>query len=63
MNWTTQNPTQSGWYWWRQIGHSIGIIVQVDTESGTVTSSETDEYRVIKELIGGQWFGPLEQPK
>ncbi len=63
MNWTTQKPTMSGWYWWRDIGLSTGVIVQVDTETGTVSSSGTDEYRLLKEIVSGEWFGPLDRPK
>ena len=63
MNWTTQKPTISGWYWWRVLGQPTGSIVQVDTETGTVSSSGTDEYRLLMEIVGGEWFGPLEQPK
>jgi hypothetical protein len=63
MNWTTQKPATSGWYWWRETGHSKCLIVQVDTEAGTVGSSGTDEYRLLKEIVEGEWFGPLEMPK
>ena len=63
MNWTTQKPTTSDWYWWREIGHSQCIILQVDTDTGTVSSSGTDEYRLLNEIVGGEWFGPLDQPK
>jgi hypothetical protein len=62
MNWTTQKPTESGWYWWRDVGLSTGIIVQVNTETGTVSSSGTGESRLLKEIVGGEWFGPLEHP-
>ena len=52
MNWTTQKPTTFGWYWWRDIGFSTGVIVQVDMKTGTVSSSGTDEYRLLKEIVG-----------
>ncbi|MEP6958985.1 MAG: hypothetical protein ABI980_09670 [Nitrospirota bacterium] len=63
MNWTTQKPTQSGWYWWRDFGRSTGAIVQMDTETGTVSASGMNKYRLLKEIVGGEWFGPLEQPQ
>jgi hypothetical protein len=63
MNWTTQKPTTPGWYWWRDVGRSHGVVVQVDPETGTVSSSGTGEYRLLKEIVGGEWFGPLEQPQ
>jgi hypothetical protein len=62
MTWTTQRPTMSGWYWRREADHSTGMIVQVDTLTGRMISSGTDEYRLLKEIPGGEWFGPLEQP-
>ena len=49
MNWTTQN-------------RSTGIIVQVDTLTGRVIFSGTDKYRLLEEIIGGEWSGPLERP-
>ncbi len=63
MNWTTQKPTISGWYWWRESLQVDGSIVQVDTLDGTVTSSGTNEYRFLDEIMAGEWFGPLEQPE
>ena len=56
-------PTISGWYWRRESMHANGCIVQVDTLNGTVSSSGTDEYRVLDEIMAGEWFGPLEQPE
>jgi len=41
MNWTTQKPTASGWYWWRETGRNMSIVLLVDSVTGTVSSSGT----------------------
>ncbi len=64
MTWTTEKPTQSGWYWWRE--HAVplmGVIVQVDVEADTVYSSGTDADASLNQTIRGEWFGPLEMPE
>ncbi len=39
ITWTTEKPTQSGWYRWREESLPlIGVIVQVDAEADTVYS-------------------------
>jgi len=63
MNWTTQKPTVSGLYWWRESDHSPCMILHVDVLTGTVSSLGTNEYRQLNEMVRGEWFGPLEQPK
>jgi len=63
MNWSCNKPVKPGWYWWRESNNARGIIVQVDILTGTVSSSGTDEYRLLKEIIGGQWCGPLKEPQ
>ena len=63
MNWTTQKPLTSGSYWWRAKDYLLSSVVQVNVETGTVISLGTDEYRLLKEIFDGEWFGPLEMPQ
>ena len=61
MKWTTELPTASGYYWWREPGSMDAFIVEVDIERQTVSSSGTDDDASLDEM-DGEWCGPLEQP-
>ena len=64
IQWTTENPTQSGWYWLREPAQPLmGVIVQVDVEADTVYSSGTADDASLAQMQGGEWFGPLEIPE
>jgi hypothetical protein len=64
ITWTTEKPTQSGWYWLRESALPLmGVIVQVDVEADTVYSSGTDADASLDQMVGGEWFGPLEMPE
>ncbi len=64
MTWTIEKPTRPGWYWWREHGLPLmGVIVQVQVEADTVYSSGTDAEASLDQMIGGEWFGPLEMPE
>ena len=62
MTWTTEKPTESGWYWWRAPGLPLmGVVVQVDVEADTVYSSGTDADASLDQRMGGEWLVPLER--
>ena len=66
MKWTSKTPRSSGWYWWREPGIPLmGIIVQVDVDADTEYSSGTDAdaHASLNQMVGGEWFGPLEMPE
>jgi hypothetical protein len=64
ITWTTEKPTQSGWYWLREPALPLkGAIVQVDVEADTVYSSGTTADASLNQMFGGEWFGPLEMPE
>lgn len=64
IQWTTEKPTQSGWYWLREPALPLmGVIVQVDVEADTVYSSGTHDGASLDQMLGGEWFGPLEMPE
>ncbi len=63
MIWTTQLPTASGYYWWREPVSQDAFIVEVDLERQTVSSPGTDDDATLGEMDGGEWYGPLEQPE
>ena len=64
IQWTTEKPAQSGWYWLREPALPLlGVIVQVDVEADTVYSSGTSDDASLDQMLGGEWFGPLEMPE
>jgi hypothetical protein len=36
INWTTQKPTTSGWYWWRPLSTDAPALVEVTLEEDGV---------------------------
>ena len=63
MNWGTELPTDSGYYWWREPGSLEACIVEVDIQTQTVSSPGTDDPASLDETDGGEWYGPLKQPE
>ena len=64
IQWTTEKPIQSGWYWLREPALPLmGVIVQVDVEADTVYSSGTADGASLDQMQRGEWFGPLEIPE
>ena len=61
IHWTTELPTASGYYWWRELGHKEAFIVEVNIERQTVSSRDTDDAASLDEM-DGEWCGPLEPP-
>ena len=67
MNWTTEHPTQEGWYWFRERN--------MEPEVVHVCLSRDDVMFEVQSVFGqgntpiqgtawdGEWFGPLESPK
>ncbi|MEP6934056.1 MAG: hypothetical protein ABI988_08970 [Nitrospirota bacterium] len=61
MNWTTEFPRTSGYYWGRESRSQEPYIVEVDIERRTVSSLGIDESPSLYEMEG-EWYGPLKQP-
>ena len=51
MTWTSEKPTQPGWYWWRLEQGKPEMIVEVR------------DPRYLEDLREAEWAGPLEKPK
>lgn len=70
MTWTTQRPTEVGWYWYRRIDLPIHCartsILEVSTMKGGLSVYEDYGdgvlWHPLKEY-NGQWCGPLEVPE
>lgn len=65
LQWTTEKPTEAGWYW-RQQGHCKPVIVKVTDrnlghgEKCLAVDGETREYFLT---CNAQWAGPIPMPK
>jgi hypothetical protein len=61
LRWTTEKPSQAGWYWFRgQLGEGEAFIVYVD-EVGQFQWPDGGFQEVS--LAKGQWAGPIEAPE
>ena len=60
-HWTTNNPTEAGWYWYRGQAHEADpFIVQVD-DVGQFQWPDGG-YQEVK-LAKGEWAGPIQLPE
>ena len=60
LAWTAEQPSSSGWYWWRPDSSVPGIVVRL-RESGACYRAGTGYYMDVAEM-GGFWAGPLNPP-
>ncbi len=57
MNWTTDIPTVSGWYWYQETDDDAGV-VQYYEDTGVWFN---DAYEGVKiDTLSGEWQGPIE---
>ena len=65
-NWTTEKPTQTGWYWYRKDATALSILFYcgpvwdhiVDFAGLNEPVAFTKDH-----LLEGEWAGPLEPPE
>jgi len=67
MTWTTETPTQPGWYWWREYEGSGPQITQVHLFNFVWLNKpflgiEDIHTRTPLDNMLGEWAGPLEPP-
>jgi hypothetical protein len=63
LTWTTEKPKAAGVYWYRRSFGLMGMIIEVEIQSGTLTViGENAECSGAVATIEGQWAGPLEPP-
>jgi hypothetical protein len=65
MKWTTEKPTESGWFWYRgPLSEDQPMVVHVyDVGKIFYTGPWPDGHTVRLERSFGEWAGPLEPPK
>lgn len=60
MEWTTETPTESGWYWWRDEGVEPDCVwVSAGPNAKVWTIQQGSDYLGTQ---GGEWYGPLAPP-
>lgn len=71
LHWTTETPTEPGWYWWRPEKNIVPHMVYVVWES-TMRSVQKDRMFVLYphsdvefavDERPGQWAGPIPEPE
>jgi len=67
LNWTTQTPTVSGWYWYRggPLDRLTALFVDDHLQVGANEfdiSEEGTSKRYYAYALSGKWAGPLELP-
>jgi hypothetical protein len=64
--WTTERPTQPGWYWHKTTNDRsmifLSILLVYDLENGGPLVAGHEELKPVDQL-GGQWAGPIEPPR
>jgi hypothetical protein len=62
LRWTTNKPTEAGWYLHRLEGlNAVPVAVQVEPASDTIGPWDDGNTRRLSEETG-EWAGPLELP-
>jgi len=63
LTWTTEKPTQPGWYWWRKSRrHEIEIAKLWDVDN-IYGQFHQDPHVFRVDEVGGEWAGPLAPPE
>ncbi len=70
MNWTSEYPTQPGYYWLRKyhvLRRTSGInagpsLVEVEDSLDFYFAGDEDFYRQCH-VMHGEWFGPITSPQ
>jgi hypothetical protein len=69
MKWTTEKPTQDGWYWYRPApDDNRPLITWIQMVSFPITQTveafaSCEELANFVDYISGEWAGPLEPPE
>jgi hypothetical protein len=66
MTWTTEKPTQTGWYWYRKGPVVVPLLLYCGAAWDHLVdfAGLTEPVAFMKDhLLDGEWFGPLEPPQ
>ncbi len=59
--WSTDQPTQPGWYWFRGKAHEADAFIVLVDEAGQFQWPDGGFQEVS--LARGEWAGPIQEPK
>lgn len=59
--WSTDKPTQPGWYWFRGKAHESDAFIVLVDEAGQFQWPDGGFQEVS--LARGEWAGPIQEPK
>ena len=64
LRWTSEKPTEPGWYWYRDIDDaSYGTeMCHVENVNGELCGAFNDRDMPPVDNLNGQWCGPLPRP-
>jgi hypothetical protein len=66
VTWTTEKPTQTGWYWYRKDPADIPLLFYCGAEWDHLVdfAGLNEPVAFMKDhLLEGEWSGPLEPPQ
>lgn len=62
LKWTSDLPTQEGWYWHKMSEDSTLRALQVSKCAGHFIVDDPDEVIFVRD-VAGEWCGPIEPPE
>ena len=65
-NWTTEKPTQTGWYWYRKDATGLSILFYCGAVWDHLVdfAGLNEPVAFMKDhLLEGEWAGPVEPPE
>ena len=66
VTWTTEKPTQTGWYWYRKDSIDAPMLLYCGVAWDHIVDfvGLNEPVAFMKDhLLEGEWSGPLEQPE
>jgi hypothetical protein len=60
MNWMTEKPKETGWYWLKTIGQAATIVFH---RQGLINWPDGSDSKIVSLPGHWEWYGPLDQPK
>ena len=66
VTWTTEKPTQTGWYWYRKDSIDAPMLLYCGVAWDHIVdfAGLNEPVAFMKDhLLEGEWSGPLEQPE
>jgi hypothetical protein len=61
LKWTSDLPTQEGWYWLREDENTRVVFVRLERE--LVYYEAMSEIDCCAALVEGEWYGPIAPPE